>query len=164
VLAIGVIREWEVFLTPDTYDTSAAPGLGSVDAGWAGPQWAAADEIYFKGRLPSNLVSTVEEASVILDSVNASAGTAGTTIVAAFDGPTTTAVSNVEDTGTAGTSLDWAQTDANDKILVVDVSSTFDSGLWFPERNFCLLFDGQSITGAAQVIGLQLRGWVVDPA
>jgi len=165
VMAIGVIREWEMFLSPDAYDTSAAPGLGTVDAGWAGPSHAGADDFYFKGRLPSNLVGTVAEASVILDSKNASVCDVDVSIVAAFDGPTTTAVSNVEDTGGTVSAGDWAQTDADDKILVVDVSDCFDSGMWFPERNFCLLYSGQSMGGGETIlIGLQLRGWVVDPA
>ena len=165
VLAIGVIREWEMFLSQDTFDTSAAPGLGKADAGWAGSSFAATDNFYFKGRLPSNLVGDCGEASVILDSAAADDADIDLSIVAAFDGPTTTAVSNVEDTGSAYTATDWEQTDADNKILVVDAIDCFDSGLWFPERNFCLLFSGQSMnSGEALIIGLQLRGWVVDPA
>lgn len=165
VLAIGTIREWESFITPDTFDTSAAPGLGKADAGWVGPAYAAQDDVYFKSRLPSNLVGDVAEASVIMDSNNISVGDIDVSIVAAFDGPAAAAVSNVEDTGTAISTGDYLQTDADNKIMVMDVSTCFDSGLWFPERNFCLLFSTQTPGGGeAIVIGLQLRGWVIDPA
>jgi len=164
ILAIGAIKEWEKFISPDTFDTTGEPGLGTVDAGWAGPQIdAAGEDVYFKFRLPENLVGTVEEAVIILDSVNASAGDFDIDVVAAFDGPTSTAVANNQDIGTSSNTNDWEQTDADDKILTIDVSALLDSGLWFPGRNVCVWLDTDGITGDALVIGLQVRGWQVAP-
>lgn len=149
-------RLWETFLSPDNLDTSSEPGLGTADAGWAGPQLTLVETMYFKGRLPHGLVDSVVTAKIILDSINASAGDIDTTIVAAYDG-----ASNVEDTGTAITAGDWAQTDADNIILTVDISANFDAGLWLPGRSFCVYVDPDGITGAVNVIGLHLRGWVV---
>jgi len=164
ILAIGAIKEWETFLTPDTYDNSGEPGLGVADAGWVGPSLTATEGCYFKGRLPENIVGTCEEASVILNSTNSSAGDIDVDVVAAFDGPGTTAVANNQDAGTTADGKDWAQTDADNKILVVDTSSLLDAGLWFPGRNFSVWFDVDATVNSAVVIGLQLRGWQVAPA
>lgn len=163
ILAIGAIKEWETFVTPDTFDTSSEPGLGGADAGWVGPTLQGTEACYFKFRLPENLVGTCEEASVLLDSLNSSAGDIDVDVVAAFDGPGTTAVDNEEDAGATADGKDWAQADANNVILVVDISSLLDAGLWFPGRNVCVFFDVDVITNGALVIGLQLRGWQVAP-
>ena len=164
ILAIGAIKEWEKFLSPDHFDGTLEAGLGLADAGWAGPGVDGATEaVYFKGRLPENLIGTCEEAVIILDSVGASAADFDIDVVAAFDGPTTTAVDNDEDIGTSSDGNDWEQTDGDDQINTIDVSSLLDSGLWFPGRNFCVWLDSDAITGEVVVIGLQLRGWQVAP-
>jgi len=149
-------KEWEMFVTPDTLDTTGEPGLGAVDTGWAGPQIDAAGEtVYFKGRLPSGLVGSITVARVVYNSINGSALDMDASIVGAYDGGT-----NNQDTGTAITAGDW-NADTDNLLLYQDVSALFDSGFYKPGRNFCVLLDPDAITNDATVIGLYLRGWKV---
>ncbi|MBW2559389.1 MAG: hypothetical protein JRE40_00895 [Deltaproteobacteria bacterium] len=152
-LDIGDVKELDIFLTPDTYDGTGEPGLGTADSGWVGPQIdAAAEAVYFKGRLPSNIVGSIQEAKVLLNSINGSAADLDFSIVGAYDG-----ASNVQDTGTAITTTDWEQADTDNIVYSVDVSALFDAGFFTPERNFCLMVDPDGITADVQVIGLHLR-------
>lgn len=146
--------EFEMFLSPDNLDTSSEPGLGVADAGWAGPQLTGTETIYFKGFIPYGVVGDIAEAVILADSVNASAGDIDVSIVAAHQG-----ASNVEDTGTAITAGDWTQVDTDNIIVGVDISACFDSGLWLPGMVFCVYVDPDGITGAANIIGLRIRGW-----
>ena len=150
-------KEFELYITPDTYDETGEPGLGTVDAAWVGPQINNAEEdVYFKGRIPSGLVGTTPDvARVIYNSINASAFDMDVHIVAAYDG-----AANNEDTGTSITAGDWNE-DADNKLLYQDVSACFDSGMYKPGRNFCLNLDPDAITNDANVIALYIRGWKV---
>jgi len=150
------VEEWEMFLSPDTYDGTGEAGLGTEDAGWAGPQVDAAAEVFFfKGRLPSNIVGSIQCARIVYNSIGASAFDNDVTIVGGYDG-----AANNQDTGTAITAGDWNE-DADNKLLYQDVSDCFDSGLYTPGRNFCVKCDPDGITGDAQVVGLLLRGYRV---
>ena len=150
-------EEFELFLSPDVLDTTGEPGIGTVDAGWPGPQVdAAAETVYFKGRLPEGLVGAIIEAKVLLDSVGASGADLDFSIVGAFDG-----ASNVQDTGTAITATDWTEDDTDNIVLTVDVAALFDAGFYLPGRNFAILSDPDGITGDALVIGLLVRGFKV---
>ena len=156
LIDIGSPKEYEIFLSPDNLDTSSEPGLGTADAGWAGPQLTGTETMYFKGRLPSGLVGSISAAEIVLDSINASAGDIDVTVVAANDG-----ASNVEDTGTKITAGDWTQTDADNIILTMDISACFDAGFYVAGRSFCVYVDPDGITGAVNVIGLYIRGFKV---
>ncbi len=146
-------EEWDVMITPDTYDTTGEPGLGVADAGWVGPQIDGAETVYFKGRLPEGLVGSVVIAKVVLNSIGASAADLDFDLVGGFDG-----ASNVQDTGTGIDTTDWAETDADNILLTVDVSAAFDAGFWLPGRNFTLLMDPDGVTGDVTVLGLHLVG------
>ena len=150
-------KEFELFITPDTLDTTGEPGIGTVDAGWPGPQVDAASEtVYFKGRLPSGIVgSTPDIARVVYDIIGASGYDTDVTVVGGHDG-----ASNVEDTGTAITAGDWSA-DTDNLLAYQDISAAFDSGFYKPGMNFAVLLDPDGITGDAIVIGLYIRGWKV---
>lgn len=157
VIDIQPPKEFEIFLTPDTLDTTDEPGLGVADAGWPGPGLdAAAEKAYFKGRLPSGLVGAVSAAVVVFNSVNASAFDNDVTVVGGHDG-----ASNVEDTGTAITAGDFVQADTDNILLTQNIAACFDSGFWKPGMNFAVLLDPDAVTGEAQVIGLYIRGFKV---
>ena len=151
-------KEFEIFLTPDTYDGTGEPGLGTADAGWCGPQVDGAEAVYFKGRLPESIVGSIIQARLVLDSINASGADIDLSIVGAYDGTSGGAAANTQDTGTAITTTDWDQTDADNKILTVDVSALFDAGFYLPGRSFSVFLDTQSMSGDFMVIGLQIVG------
>jgi hypothetical protein len=154
-------QEFEMFLSPDVYDTSSEPGLGIADTGYPGIELNGTETCYFKGRLPSGLVGDIAAARLIGNSVNASAGDIDVTLVGAYDGTAASPSANNQDTGTALTGADWVQADADNKILWVDVSSCFDSGFYTPGRTFGVLVDPDGITGALQILGLYIRGFKV---
>jgi hypothetical protein len=157
LIDIQTPKEFELFITPDTLDTTGEPGLGAADTGWAGPQVdAAAETVYFKGRLPENLVGSVKIAKVVLNSINGSAADLDFSIVGGYDG-----AANNQDTGTAITTTDWEQDDTDNILLTVDVSALFDAGFWLPGRNFCVLSDPDGITADVTVLGLHIVGLVV---
>lgn len=146
-------QEFEMFLTPDTYDETGEPGLGTVDTGWVGPQIDGATEaVYIKGKLPSGLVGAVSCARVIFNSIAASAFDCDVDIVASYDGGANNAVALSENTA------DW-NADTDNILNYMDVSAEFAATVWLPRMNFCLWLDPDAITGAAQVIGLYLRGF-----
>ena len=157
-IAIKPPEEFEIFIEPDVYDTTGEPGLGTADAGWVGPQVdAAAETVYFKGRLPSGVIGTGPAAAkVIYNSINASALDMDVTIVAAYDG-----AANNQDNGATITAGDWTQADADNILYTQDVSALMDATFYKPARNFCVLLDPDGITADAQVIGLYIRGWKV---
>jgi hypothetical protein len=148
-------QEFELFLSPDVYDTTGEPGLGTTDAGWVGPQIDAATELaFFKGRFPSGLIS-LDVARVIYNSIGASAYDTDVTVVRGYDG-----ASNVEDTGTAITAGDW-NADTDNALLYQNILAAFDADFVKPNACFAVKLDPDGITGDAQVIGLYLRGFKV---
>lgn len=151
-------KEFEIFLSPDVLDTTSEPGIGGADTGWPGPVMTGTETAYFKGRLPESLVGSVVIARAIFNSINASAGDLDWSIVGAYDGSAAAAITNNQDTGTAITTGDWEQTDADNKILTADVSALFDAGFWLPGRSFAVYLDPDGITAEAQLIGLQIVG------
>jgi hypothetical protein len=156
-IEIKPVQQVEVFISPDTLDTTGEPGLGAADAGWAGPQVDGAGEtFYFKGRIPENVVGSIVAAKVLFNSINASAFDCDFSIVGAYDG-----ASNVQDTGTAITAGDWEQADTDNIIYTVDVSALFDAGFFLPGRAFCVLGDPDGITADATVVGLYMTYNVV---
>ena len=150
--------EFEIFLSPDVLDTSSEPGIGKADTGWPGPELTSTETAYFKGRIPESVVGSIVIARMIGNSVNASAGDLDFTIVGSYDGVAAAAAANNQDTGTPIEAGDWVQTDANDKILTVDVSALFDAGFWLPGRTFAIYLDPDGITGALQILGLYIVG------
>jgi hypothetical protein len=162
MIDIKAPTEFELFLSPDEYDTSSEPGLGKADTGWSGIGLTGTETCYFKGRLPAGLIGTAPTvARLIGNSINASAGDVDVSVVGAYDGSAATVSANNQDTGTALTTADWVQADADNKILWVDVSSCFDADFYKPERNFSVLVDPDGITGELQIIGLYIRGFKV---
>ena len=153
---ISAPKEWEMFLSPDVLDTSSEPGLGTSDAGWPGPALTAVETCRFKGRFPSGIVGSLSAAKIVFDSINASAGDIDITVVAAYDG-----ASNVQDTGAPITTGDWTQSDADNIMLTMDISSALDAGFYKPARSFAIFVDPDGITAEALVVGLYLRGWKV---
>jgi len=149
-------KEFELFFSPDNLDTSSEPGLGVADAGWPGPQLTSTETCYFKGNLPCGLIGTILEASMIVDSVNASAVDIDVTVVMGHVG-----ASNVEDTGAAITAGDLEQADADNKIHSLDISDCFDTGFYKPGTVFAVYVDPDGISGAMNIIGLRIRGWKV---
>ena len=155
-IEIEAPKEFEMFITPDVKDTTGEPGLGTVDTGWPGPQLdAAAENVYFTGRLPSGIVGNITVARVIYNIVGASAFDCDVTVVGGHDG-----ASNVEDTGTAITAGDWSA-DTDNLLAYQDIRACFDSGFYKPGMNFAVLLDPDGITGDALVVGLYIRGWKV---
>lgn len=156
-IEIEAPKEFELFFTPDTLDTTGEPGLGTVDAGWAGPQIDGAGEaVYFKGNLPPGLVGDIIEARIIGDSINASAMDFDVTVVGAHVG-----ASNVEDTGTKITAGDIEQADTDNILASIDISACFDSGFYKPGTVFGVLLDPDGITADLLIVGLRIRGWKV---
>ena len=151
-------KEFEIFLSPDVLDTSSEPGIGGADTGWPGPVLTGTETSYFKGRLPESIVGSIVQARMILNSINASAGDLDLSIVGAYDGTSGGPAANNQDTGTSITTTDWEQTDADNKILTVDVSALFDAGFYLPGRSFSVFLDTQSMSGDFVVIGLQIVG------
>jgi len=153
---------FELVIREGPYDGTGEPGIGLADTGWVGAEPDGTEAVYYKGRLPAGLVGDVLSARVIMNSINSSAGDVDLSIVGAYDGTAAAAAANNQDTG-PGTAAgeDWVQTDADNKILWIDVSAQFDSGLWKPGRNFCLLLDWDVLTNGATSIHLVLRGWKV---
>jgi len=148
-------KEFEMFVSPDVYDTTGEPGLGTTDAGWIGPQVDAAEELtFFKGRLPSGIIS-LDVARVIYNSIGASAYDTDVTVVRAYDGG-----SNVQDTGTAITAGDW-NADTDNILSFQNILAAFDSDFVKPNVCFAVKLDPDAITGDANVIGLYLRGFKV---
>lgn len=161
-LEIEQPKEFEMFWSPDIYCTSSNPGLGGVDDGWAGPQMTSTETAYFKGRLPSGIVGDISIARAIYNSNNASAGNLDFDIVGAYDGAAGSPAANNQDLGPGGIDAqDWVQTDADNVVLWVDVSTLFDSGFYKPARSFCILHDPNGLSGEAQIIGLYIRGFKV---
>jgi hypothetical protein len=150
---IKPVEEFEIFLSPDTYDGTGEPGLGVVDTGWPGPGVDGAEAFYFKGRLPSGLVGALTAAKVVLCSTNASAADIDVSVVGGYDG-----ASNARDTGAAITAGDWSETDADNILLTMDISSCFDADFLKAGENFAVLVDPDGITGEVVVIGLYIRG------
>jgi hypothetical protein len=146
-------QEFKMFISPDTYDTTGEPGLGTTDTGWVGPQVDAAGElVFFKGRFPSGIIS-VDVVRVIYNSINASAYDTDVTVVRAFDG-----AANDQDTGTTIIADDFDIEDADNKILYQTITSAFDTDFVKPNASFCVKLDPDAITGDVQVIGLYIRG------
>lgn len=149
-------EEFELFISPDVYDTTGEPGLGTLDTGWVGAQVdAAGEDVFFKGRLPSGIVGAITVARVIYNIIGASAYDTDVTVTGGHDG-----ASNAEDTGTTITAGDWSA-DTDNLLAYQDVSACFDSGFYKPAMNFCLQLDPDAITADAQVVGLYIRGWKV---
>jgi len=141
------------YVPRDLLDTSSEPGIGTADAGWAAAQLTAVETAYTSPfRVPHNCCSAILKANLVFDSINASAGDLDITVVGAYDG-----ASNVQDTGTAIEAGDWAQTDADNIMLSVDISTVLDTGLWTPGRTFQVYLNPGGITGAAGFIGMWLE-------
>lgn len=145
------------FVGRNILDTSSEPGLGTADVGWAAAQLTGTEAAYTDVfRVPHNCCSGALKAKLVFDSVNASVGDLDVTVVGAYDG-----ASNVQDTGTAIEAGDWEQTDADNIMLTMDISSCLDAGLFTPGRTFCVFLDPDGITGAAQFLGMWLEFEVV---
>jgi len=142
------------YLKRDPLDTSGEPGLGAADAGWAGASLTGATEAIYVSpfRVPHNCCSAILKANLVWDSINASAADIDVTVVGAYDG-----ASNVQDTGTTITAGDWAQTDADNIILTMDVSTVLDTGLWTPGRTFQVFVDPDGCTNDAHFLGMWLE-------
>ena len=136
------------------YDTTAEPGLGVTDAGWAGPGIDGAGELVMTQpwRVPHNCCSGALVADLVFDSVNASAADIDVTVVGGYDG-----ASNVQDTGTGITAGDFDQADTDNIILTMDITTVLDSGLFTPGRTFQVLVDADGMTGEAVFLGMHLE-------
>jgi len=155
LIDIGEPKEFEMFLSPDVYDTTGEPGLGTTDAGWVGPQVDGTGELtFFKGRFPSGLIS-VDVARIIYNSIGASAYDTDITVVRAYDG-----AANNQDTGTAITAGDW-NADTDNILSYQNIVAAFDAGFIAPNACFAVKMDPDGITGDANVIGLYIRGFKV---
>jgi len=149
------------FIVVSTYDTTGEPGLGITSTGWTGPGVDSNGEKTYIGAhsLPYNFLSLLE-ARVI---TNNEAGTAAVdydfTIVGAYDGQ-----SNAQDTGTAITAADVANTPPAANIIeYFDVSSAFDSGFVGPGRTWELFLDPDGVGSAElQILGARLVYLVTD--
>ena len=148
-------KEFEMFLSPDVYDTTGEPGIGTTDAGWVGPQIDASGELtFFKGRFPSGLIS-IDAARIIYNSIGASGYDTDITVVRSYDG-----AANNQDTGTTITAGDW-NADTDNILSYQDVVAAFDTGFIAPNACFAVKMDPDGITGDANVIGLYIRGFKV---
>ena len=155
LIDIQAPKEFEMFISPDVYDTTGEPGLGTTDTGWVGAQVDNVGELtFFKGRFPSGLIS-LDVARVVYNSIGASAYDTDVTVVRAYDGG-----ANNQDTGTTITAGDW-NADTDNILSYQNILTAFDTDFVKPNATFAVKLDPDGITGDAQVIGLYLRGFKV---
>ena len=153
-------KEVEVFIRPDTYDTTTEPGLGVIDSPlWVGPAIdSAGEDVYFQGRFPSGVLS-VDLARVVWNSIAETTITVSGALITCADGAT-----NTGDTGTAHTAA--APTGiADNKLCYSDITAMFDAGALKAGYNFTVAMTESGISsGDLQAIGLYMRYTVVGEA
>ena len=156
-IVIGVPEIKYKYLTRDQLDTSGHPGIGQADSGWAGALCTSTESCYMTPfRVPDNCIALVS-AELVWNSINASAADIDVTVVGGY-----LDASNVQDTGTPITAGDWDQTDADNILLSMDISTVLDAGLFTPGRIFQVFLDPDGCTNDAQVLGMALSYLCVD--
>ena len=146
-----------VFLPRDQLDTSSEPGLGAADAGWAGANLTGAETAYLSPyRVPDNSIGLVS-ALLLFDSKNASAVGVAVTVVGGYLG-----ASNVGDLGNTIAAADMVETDGDNQMLSMDISTCLDAGLFTNGRIFQVYINSTSITGDAVFLGGQIVYLAVD--
>jgi len=150
-------KEFEVFIQPNTYDTTGEPGLGVIDSPlWVGPGLdASGEDVYFVGRFPSGVLSC-DLARVVWNSIGETTGTVSGAIVVVADGATNTGDTGAAFSAAAPTSL------TDDTICYSDVTAMFDAGALKSGYNWTAAFAGAgSFAGNLQCVGMYMRYTVV---
>jgi hypothetical protein len=150
---IQPFKEICLFIPRSGYN-AAATSAGvlpiTLDAGWAGALWDAAEvSDHFMGRLPDNLVS-VDEAKLLIDTTAATALDVDFTIVGTFAN-----LSNALDAGTTLTAVSSGITTADNLVMEVSALGCFDTGLAFPGAIWAITVDPDGGTGVS--IGFFMR-------
>lgn len=133
---------------------AAEAGVGINDTGFFGEGLDAnAEAAGIPFWLPSNLIS-VDAATLICNSNNASVLSLGVTVARGYPGATHAAGL---DTGTAIVAGDAVEADADNQFPTVNVLACFDADFIKPGAVGGLYLVGTGITGELQVLGLLLR-------
>lgn len=153
-------KEIEVFIRPDTYDTTAEQGLGVIDNPlWVGPALdTTGEDAYFQGRFPSGVLS-VELARVVFNSIGETTMTISAALVSCADGATNTGDTGAAHSAAAPTSI------ADNTLCYSDVTAMFDADALKAGYNFTVAVTAAgTIAGNLQAIGLYMRYFVVGDA
>ncbi len=146
--------EFENYWIP-YFDGTGEAGVGTEDTGFYGPQIDGNEVVGIPFFLPSGCTEVLI-ADLIFNSINASGMDFDVTVVGCPAGGATHTAGN--DTGTAITTGDADQADADNQIFTMDVTDALDSGFVRPGTVCALKLDPDGITADAQCLGLRIVG------